>query len=61
MSDEKTKKSNKVYVTLPTGMRKIFDKLVESKIYGEGASEVGRYLIISRLDDLIKDGRFKPE
>jgi hypothetical protein len=61
MASTSPKKSNKVFVTLPQGARNLFNKLVDSKFYGSTSSEVARYLITSKLDDLIKEGRLAPD
>jgi hypothetical protein len=53
--------SNKVFITLPEGARKLFNQLVDNKFYGSTTSEVGRQLIIMKLDDLIDKGRLKDE
>ena len=59
MVQKKRKKtpSNKVFVTLPRGARELFDQLVSREFYGSRNADVARYLIISRLDDLVEKGR----
>ena len=49
--------SKKVPVTLPEGAQRLLAMLVERKLYGESQSEVARYLIISALDELVKNKR----
>ena len=49
--------SKKIQVTLPAGMRGLFNQLVARKLYGDGNSDVARYLISISLDQLVKDGR----
>jgi hypothetical protein len=61
MPPPRTKKPNKVFVTLPAGARNLFNKLVESKFYGSTSSEVARFLITAKLDDLIEKGRLTPD
>ena len=53
----KERKNNKIFVTLPSGARELFDQLVERKFYGATNAEVARHLIIARLDELVEKKR----
>ena len=48
--------SSKIYVTLPPGMRALFDQLVARNLYG-GNSAAARHLITIGLDHLVEQGR----
>jgi hypothetical protein len=48
--------SSKIYVTLPAGMRSLFDQLVARNLYG-GNSAVARYLITIGLERLVEQNR----
>jgi len=49
--------SRKIQVTLPDGARALFNQLVARKLYGDGNSDVARYLIMKGLDNLVDNGR----
>jgi hypothetical protein len=51
----------RIYVTLPAGVRGLFDQLVARKFYGDKHAEVARHLIIEKLDELVQRGRLKEE
>lgn len=59
MADKQPKKpaNNKIFVTLPSGARELFDQLVARKLYGSTNAEVARYLVVSKLDDLVEKKR----
>jgi hypothetical protein len=49
--------TRKIQVTLPDGARTLFNQLVARKLYGDGNSDVARYLIMKGLDELVNGGR----
>jgi hypothetical protein len=49
--------SRQIYVTLPAGMRALFNQLVGRELYGNENSAVARHLITVGLEDLVKQGR----
>jgi hypothetical protein len=49
--------SRKIQVTLPDGARALFNQLVARKLFGDGNSDVARYLIMKGLDALVDGGR----
>ena len=49
--------TKKIQVTLPDGARALFNQLVARKLYGDGNSDVARYLIMRGLDGLVERGR----
>jgi hypothetical protein len=49
--------SRQIYVTLPAGMRSLFNQLVARDLYGNENSAVARHLITIGLDQLVRDGR----
>jgi hypothetical protein len=52
--------SPRVTVTLPPGARALLNKLVEEGIYGSDTAQIARFLLIQKLDELVKEGRMKP-
>lgn len=49
--------SRQIYVTLPAGMRALFNQLVARDLYGNENSAVARHLITIGLEDLVQQGR----
>ena len=49
----------KIFVTLPSGARRLFDQLVSRKFYGEKDAEVARHLVIMKLDELVEKKRLE--
>jgi hypothetical protein len=49
--------SRQIYVTLPSGMRALFNQLVARDLYGDENSAVARHLITIGLEDLVRQGR----
>jgi hypothetical protein len=49
--------TRKIQVTLPDGARALFNQLVARKLYGDGNSDVARYLIMKGLDELVDNRR----
>jgi hypothetical protein len=55
--DTERQEPSRIYVTLPAGARRLFDQLVNRKLYGDKDAEVARHLIIVALDELVEKGR----
>jgi hypothetical protein len=49
--------SRQIYVTLPSGMRALFNQLVDRELYGDENSAVARHLITIGLEELVRQGR----
>jgi len=49
--------SRQIHVTLPAGMRALFNQLVRRNLYGDENSAVARHLITIGLDHLVEQRR----
>ncbi len=49
----------RVYITLPAGARALLDQLAQEQVFAADTPGVARFLLIQKLDEMVKEGRLK--